>query len=32
MTEFSILGEEGGQKNQHHGIPEGRLWPVQDTG
>jgi len=31
MIEFSVCGEEGGQQNHHHGISEGRLWPVQDT-
>jgi len=33
MTEFSVRDEvEGDQQNHHHGLPEGRLWPVQDAG
>ena len=34
MIEFSVRGEvkRGGQQNHHHGLSEGRLWPVQDTG
>jgi len=31
MIEFSVHGKEGGQQNHHHGLLEGRLWPVQDT-
>jgi len=34
MIEFLINGEvkREGQQNHYHGLPEGRLWPVQDTG
>jgi len=34
MTEFSVLDgvRRGGQQNPHHGLLEGRVWLVQDTG
>jgi len=32
MIEFLVHGEvkRGAQQNHHHGLPEGRLWPVQE--
>jgi len=34
MIEFSIHDKlkKGVQQNHHHGLSEGRLWPVRDAG
>ena len=32
IIEFLVQSEEGGQQNHHHGLLEGRLWPVQYAG